>query len=202
MWGSTDSSMKKAWQASDVCAPRLEEGGMKSEKTFRQRGDPWAASFAVSDPETVQREAQQMQQEIACRAYELFEARNREHGHDREDWFRAELEFLRPVSVVMTESEQRLSIHAGVFGFDRDELKVSIEPRHIIIVGRKQGTEAETEGGKRVYIDWYPNKILRVIDLAVEVDPVTASVELQSGTLKFELPKAAARTGEPPAHAA
>ncbi|HEX4920984.1 MAG TPA: DUF2934 domain-containing protein [Candidatus Bathyarchaeia archaeon] len=29
---------------------------------------------------------------IACRAYELFEARGCEHGHDWEDWFRAESE--------------------------------------------------------------------------------------------------------------
>jgi hypothetical protein len=29
---------------------------------------------------------------IALRAYQLFEARGCEHGHDREDWFRAELE--------------------------------------------------------------------------------------------------------------
>jgi Protein of unknown function (DUF2934) len=36
-----------------------------------------------------------MQQEhlaIAERAYELFELRGCEHGHDWEDWFRAELE--------------------------------------------------------------------------------------------------------------
>jgi hypothetical protein len=30
---------------------------------------------------------------IARRAYELFEARGSAHGHDREDWFRAESEF-------------------------------------------------------------------------------------------------------------
>ena len=29
---------------------------------------------------------------IAHRAYELFEMRGREHGHDREDWIRAEFE--------------------------------------------------------------------------------------------------------------
>lgn len=36
-----------------------------------------------------------MQQEhlaIAQRAYELFDMRGCEHGHDREDWFQAELE--------------------------------------------------------------------------------------------------------------
>ena len=31
---------------------------------------------------------------ISQRAYELFEARGREHGHDREDWLQAEAEIL------------------------------------------------------------------------------------------------------------
>ena len=38
---------------------------------------------------------QEVQLAIARRAYELFEARGREHGHDWEDWFRAESELLR-----------------------------------------------------------------------------------------------------------
>jgi len=37
-------------------------------------------------------EVQQEHLAIAHRAYELFEMRGCEHGHDREDWFRAELE--------------------------------------------------------------------------------------------------------------
>ena len=37
-------------------------------------------------------EIQQEHLAIASLAYELFEMRGREHGHDREDWFRAELE--------------------------------------------------------------------------------------------------------------
>jgi len=32
------------------------------------------------------------EQEIRCRAYEIYEARGRENGHDREDWLRAEAE--------------------------------------------------------------------------------------------------------------
>ena len=37
-------------------------------------------------------EMQQAHLAIACRAYELFETRGCEHGHDWEDWFRAESE--------------------------------------------------------------------------------------------------------------
>ena len=36
---------------------------------------------------------------ISQRAYELFEARGREHGHDREDWLQAEAEILANLQV-------------------------------------------------------------------------------------------------------
>lgn len=35
-------------------------------------------------------------QEVRVRAYELFEQRGREHGHDLDDWLQAEAELARP----------------------------------------------------------------------------------------------------------
>lgn len=35
-------------------------------------------------------------QEISVRAYELFEQRGREHGHDLDDWLQAEAEMTMP----------------------------------------------------------------------------------------------------------
>jgi hypothetical protein len=35
-------------------------------------------------------------QEIRVRAYELFEQRGRESGHDLDDWLQAEAEIVRP----------------------------------------------------------------------------------------------------------
>jgi hypothetical protein len=37
-------------------------------------------------------EAEAMGEEIRCRAYELYEQRGREDGHQLEDWLRAEAE--------------------------------------------------------------------------------------------------------------
>ena len=36
----------------------------------------------------------ELTEQISRRAYELFEARGHEHGHDREDWLQAETEIL------------------------------------------------------------------------------------------------------------
>jgi HSP20 family molecular chaperone IbpA len=52
----------------------------------------------------------------------------------------------------------------------------------------------ETEGGKIEYIDWYPDQILKLIDLSTDVMPQGSVAELQAGLLTFELPKVTERT--------
>ena len=141
-------------------------------------------------------EVQQVQLAVARRAYELFETRSSEHGHDWEDWFRAESELLRPVSISTSESKDRISVRANVFGFNENELKVSVEPCRITILGKKEMSSTESEGGKIEYIDWYPDQILKLIDLETDVMPESATIELQQGILKFELPKAAEHKDE------
>jgi HSP20 family protein len=169
---------------------------MKSRELSQPPAEPTAAPLRPSDPASVQWDVQQVQLAIARRAYELFETRAREHGHDWEDWFRAESELLRPVSVVISESEDRVRIRANVLGFAENELRVSVEPRRVTILGKKDVSVPEIEGTKNVYIDLYPDTILHFIELATEVIPERTGVELQGGLLKFELPKAIMQTTE------
>jgi HSP20 family protein len=165
---------------------------MKSKRVSRSRqSDPLSTSLSPRNAEDLHWEMQEVQLAIARRAYELFEVRGREHSHDWEDWFRAESELLRPVSVSISESEDRISVRANVFGFGENELRVGIEPRHITILGKKEISATESEGGKVDYLDWYPDQILQFIDLSTEVMPESSVIELQAGILKFELPKAA-----------
>ncbi|MGC2193767.1 MAG: DUF2934 domain-containing protein [Terriglobales bacterium] len=156
--------------------------------SHQQQPKPPAALLSLRDPDDLRWEMQQKQRAIARRAYELFEARNCEHGHDWEDWFRAESELLHPVSIAMQESADRISVRANVLGFGENELRVSIEPRRISILGKKEVSVTGTVVAKP--IDWYPDQILQFIDLPTEVMPEGAVVELQAGQLKIELQKA------------
>jgi HSP20 family protein len=176
---------------------------MKPQRASHPRQpEPPATLLSRRNPEDLRGEMQQVQLAIARRAYELFETRGCEHGHDWEDWFRAESELLRPVSVTISESEDRISVRANVLGFEENELKVSIEPRRITILGEKEVGATTTEGAKIEYKDWYPDQIMEVIDLATDVTAKNAVVELQAGMLKFELPKAAKQKVETAAAAA
>lgn len=163
---------------------------MKSGERSQPQAEPTSTTLTPSDPASVQWDMQPVQLAIARRAYELFEARGRKHGHDWEDWLRAESELLRPVSVTIAQSRDRVRVRANVLGFTENELRVSIEPHRITILGKKDLSAPEIEGSKNVYIDLYPDTILRVVELASEVVPEAARVELQGGMLKFELPKA------------
>lgn len=170
---------------------------MKSTTSSQYAAEAPAFLLQPCDPEKLRWEMQPVQLAIARRAFELFEKRNREHGHDSEDWFRAESELIRPVSIMIHESSEKLSLHANVFGFTEKELLVSIEPKRVAILGRKE-IAAEAVGRELEFSDWYPDQILRVIDLPIEIDPDGAVVELQTGMLKFELPKAVTSVKEGP----
>jgi hypothetical protein len=64
---------------------------------------------------------------IARRAYELFEARGFEHGHDQEDWLRAESELLNPVPAKVVATNGGLTIRAEVPGFAHKDVEVHLE---------------------------------------------------------------------------
>ena len=148
---------------------------MKSKRASHQKQpDPPATSLILCNPEDLRREMQQVQLAIAHRAYELFDSRGREHGHDVEDWLRAQSELLQPVSISMSESVGRINIRADVAGFDDTELKVSIEPHRITILGQK---EMKAEGIEPT--SSRPQQILEVVDLTTPVAPERAVVKLQ-----------------------
>ena len=112
---------------------------MKSKRALqKQQTEPAAIRLNPWNLEDLGWEMQPVQLAIARRAYELFEKRGGEHGHDWEDWFQAESELLRPVSVSMSESDDRISVRTNVLGFDGNELKVSVEPQRVTILGKRR----------------------------------------------------------------
>lgn len=63
---------------------------------------------------------------ISRRAYQIFEGSGHTSGHELDDWFQAEREFLHPVHIQVNEIEDALEIHAEVPGVSEKELEVSV----------------------------------------------------------------------------
>ena len=133
--------------------------------------------------------AQEINDLIASRAYELFESSGFTHGHAREDWLRAESEILLRVPVDVTETETELTVRADVPGFGDKDLEVRIGPRSLCILGRRQGTSDQKEG-KTVYSERRSKQIFRMLDLASEIDPDGVHATVSDGLLEIKVSKA------------
>ncbi|MGB6624366.1 MAG: Hsp20/alpha crystallin family protein, partial [Candidatus Acidiferrales bacterium] len=127
---------------------------------------------------------------IARRAFEIFESRGHVQGNDREDWFHAESELLTPVKFHISESGEQLIAHAEVPGFNREEIKVSLEPHRLTISGKAEASENH-QSGKHVHSIGHTLLVLRIIDLPCEVDLSKAKATFNEGALEVVMPKAA-----------
>jgi HSP20 family protein len=126
-------------------------------------------------------------QTVAKRAYQFFEERGREIGHDLEDWFRAEFELTRPVSVELKENNDQIIVRAEVPGFSAENIKICVEPNQLIMSGKSEQTVKETE--KKVFSEFRSNQFYRRVGLPVEVDPVKTTATLKDGILQLTLVK-------------
>lgn len=107
-----------------------------------------------------------------------------------EDWIRAEFEFLHPAPCEVAESDGAITIRAEVSDFSAEDLKVSVEPFRLAIVGKKQ-TWAKQKGETQRSAQLRPHRLLRILDLPVEVDPAKAGAAIRNGILEVIMPKAA-----------
>jgi len=124
---------------------------------------------------------------IARRAFDIFERKGRALGHALADWLEAEAQFLHPVHLELSETDEAYTIRAEVPGFTAGELDVRIEPQKVTITGKR---EAEEKEAKRIYSEWPSNRILRTIELPAKVKVEKASATLKDGILRVALSKA------------
>ena len=126
---------------------------------------------------------------IARRAYDLFEQEGRVDGNDVRHWLQAEQEFLFPVPLDLEENAGDLVVRASVPGFTAGELEVNVEPRRVIITGKRE-SKKETKGGESQLTEESSEEIMRTLDLPCDVDAGKVSATLKEGVLSVFLPKA------------
>lgn len=156
------------------------------QKQALQKSSPASPIFV--EAEKLFDQMKDFSQSIARRAYDYFEARGREWGHELEDWFKAEADLLREVPVEIVETEKQLNIRAEVPGFQASEIKVSFEPRFLTLSGTTE-QETTTEG-KTVYSERRSQQFYRRLSLPTEVDTTTATAALKDGVLELTVAKA------------
>lgn len=125
---------------------------------------------------------------IAQRAYELFASRGFTDGHDLDDWFLAESELFGQMPVSVTETENEVTVKAGLPGFTEKELEIKVEPRRLFIGGTHEEKSENKKKGETVHTEHF-NQVFRTINLPADVDPDKVKATLSKGNLEITLPK-------------
>ena len=124
----------------------------------------------------------EIQQAIALRAYQLFEDRGCEDGHDLEDWFRAESEMLLPISFSIDDLDGRLIARAKVPLPTVDDLEVQVQDQRIIICDRGPICH---EGPDQFILC----RVFNAVELPEPIDWTAAEISFQDGMLEITAPK-------------
>ena len=160
-----------------------------SEKSNVIQTSSGRAALRVVEPGALFDRMNGIYDEVARRAFELFEYGNWVHGHDLEHWFKAESELLHPVYLQISESLDAFTVQAAVPGFTANDLEISLEPHRLTLSGRKESSD-ERKKGKTIYKELHSDEILRVIDLPAEVIASRPAASLKNGILELRIPKA------------
>lgn len=114
-----------------------------------------------------------LEESIARRAYEIFEKRGKTHGRDLQDWFEAQAELFAPLAGEIIEGEHSIEWKADVDGFHAADLQVHVDPKRLVILGRKiaKGTAEHSEPARQNH----EREIYQVVELPVDVDPQSAT---------------------------
>lgn len=149
---------------------------------------------AVFDPASLvefQARADRITQQLAKRAFQLFEERGCVNGHDLDDWLKAEAELLAPISIKVKETAREIRIAAEVRGFKDDEVAFNLEKNRLTIQGLKQ-----TDSKKAKQCESEIRMTCENISLPTEVVPQKAHATLKNGILEIIAPKSATKIGK------
>jgi HSP20 family protein len=162
---------------------------MTTELATRAQSAKQPAIFKLMDGDLFFQRANEVYDTLARRAYQLFEGRGRQDGHDLQDWFHAEGELLNVLPMEVSEADDELTVRADLPGFRDKDIEVRVEPRRLIISGKREQLRDEKKR-KTVYTERNSNEVFRMFDLPEEVDPDKVTASLHDGTLEIEMPKA------------
>lgn len=133
-------------------------------------------------------EAREMFDMIAKRAYEIFESKGRTAGRDMEHWLQAEAELFDRKPINFKESPDGVIVLADVTGFSPKELEVSLEPKRVTIIGKHQ-SQSEHSTNSGTASEKRSHRLLRTLQLPVEIDTRRATARLHGGVLELDVRK-------------
>lgn len=159
----------------------------RSAAATRRKRQSDLSHLLIVPPEEIYRHMQSVFEPVARRAYQMFESRGRVHGRDLDDWHRAEAEILKPVNVEISDAGNALFVIADVAGYRPEDVRISAQPRLLLICGRS--SVDERAWGKSVERPRRLDAFFLSFDLPVSIDASRTSADIKHDLLSIHLPK-------------
>jgi HSP20 family protein len=129
-------------------------------------------------------------EEVRKRAFELFEQRGREFGHDLDDWLAAEREVLGWPAAELKEKDSAYEMEVTLPGFTPKDVEVTATPNEVIV----HACAEERKSGQNESVVWTEfgaNDVYRrfAFPEGISADKITA--DFDNGLLRVMAPKSA-----------
>ena len=134
--------------------------------------------------------------EVRRRAFELFEKRGYQLGHELDDWLKAEHAVFGWPAAELAEKNGKYEAQITLPGFDAREVQVTATPAEIIV-------HAETKHEKKIeepnvlWTEFGSNDVYRRFELPARIDVNKTSATLDNGMLHITAAKASVAQTKP-----
>lgn len=125
---------------------------------------------------------------IERRAFDLFEKRGSESGHELEDWLKAERDIAWSPPSELVDEGNAFKARIALPGFDAKDVHVSAMQDAIVVKADTTHTH-EQEEGDVFFCEFSQNNLFRRLPLPASIDVDKVSAWLEKGILQVIAPK-------------
>jgi len=149
------------------------------------------AHVQMTHKESIVDQVEEMEEQIARRAYDLFLERGAPWGDRWADWFAAEREVVRRPAVNLREQDGVYTVSASLAGFDPQDIRVDITPDDMVITA--DAARPATAGHGHLHMaELAGERVFRLVHFPRPVDISKARGEYRNGLLIVSAPLAEA----------
>ncbi len=134
------------------------------------------------------REISDRMEAVRQKAFELFEGRGGERGHELEDWIAAEHAVMGWPAAELKDKKSAFEVEVTLPGFTAKEVEVTATCDEIIVHAASHH-EKKGEGDKVLWSEYGSNDVYRRFDLPTEVSADRVTAHLDNGILHVMAPK-------------
>ena len=104
----------------------------------------------IKKKDSILDEIEKVKEQITKRAYEIFEGKGREGGHDLAHWLQAERELVWAPPMEVEESDREIKVKISTPGIDAQDLDVEVAPQGLVVEAETEDEEKDKAGGRTV----------------------------------------------------